>query len=274
MKMINTVQLFPALNDRLVSFLKELPAADWQRQTVARQWVIKDVAAHLLDGNLKRIAMHRDGWLESANLNFQSQDELVAYINEMNAHWVKAARRLSPELIIDLLQQTNEQVVDIFRALEPMAPSLFPVSWAGEGQSLNWFDIAREYTERWIHQQQIRDASGNQELLAAEFFNPFLDISMMAWPYACRNIEAKEGSVIRSFITGEGGGEWWLVRETGEWKFAGTQREAIAETEIEGNFAWKLFSRSIRKEDMKEHFRISGDERLASALLDMVAVMA
>ena len=31
---------------------------------------------------------------------------------------------------------------------------------AGEAVSANWFDVAREFTERWHHQQQIRLAIG------------------------------------------------------------------------------------------------------------------
>jgi len=32
------------------------------------------------------------------------------------------------------------------------------VDWAEEMESKNWMAIAREYTEKWLHQQQIRDA--------------------------------------------------------------------------------------------------------------------
>jgi hypothetical protein len=32
------------------------------------------------------------------------------------------------------------------------------VSWAGPDTSPAWLDIARDYTEFWVHQQQIRDA--------------------------------------------------------------------------------------------------------------------
>jgi hypothetical protein len=42
--------------------------------------------------------------------------------------------------------------------LDPDAAGL-AAAWAGETDSRNWFDVAREYTEKWHHQQQLRDAT-------------------------------------------------------------------------------------------------------------------
>ena len=35
------------------------------------------------------------------------------------------------------------------------------VNWAGPEPAPIWLDPAREYTERWVHQQHIRDAVRN-----------------------------------------------------------------------------------------------------------------
>lgn len=48
------------------------------------------------------------------------------------------------------------------------------MSWAGEEQSANWFDTAREFTERWHHQQQIRLAVGQPGIMSREFYYPVL----------------------------------------------------------------------------------------------------
>jgi hypothetical protein len=50
-------------------------------------------------------------------------------------------------------------------ALPPHAEAPFGVAWAGETRSANWLDTGREYTERWHHQMQIRDAVGAPPLL-------------------------------------------------------------------------------------------------------------
>src|SRR5688500_19297292 len=33
------------------------------------------------------------------------------------------------------------------------------IGWAGPDPAPVWLDIAREFTERWVHQQHIRDAA-------------------------------------------------------------------------------------------------------------------
>ena len=107
---IYVLPLFPLLNEKLISFLKQLSPAEWQRQTVAKQWVIKDVAAHLLDGNYRRIALHRDGWMAEPDVNINSYSDLVRYLNTSNADWVKATKRLSPPILIELLESTNDTI--------------------------------------------------------------------------------------------------------------------------------------------------------------------
>ncbi|HTD93822.1 MAG TPA: maleylpyruvate isomerase N-terminal domain-containing protein [Chitinophagaceae bacterium] len=275
---IHTLHLFPILNEKLVTFLEKLSPAEWQAQTIARKWVVKDVVSHLLDTSLRRIAIHRDKWMLLPNRAIESHDDLVSYLNELNADWVNATRRLSPRMLIDWLRSANETVYGIFMQLDPYGTSVFPVNWAGENSSFNWFDIAREYTERWLHQQQIRDAVGNRELLSPELYKPLLDVFMQAWPHTLRNTATPDGTLLKTTVTGEGGGDWWLVFEEGEWRKpvpgAMSQKKPAATTIIDGDAAWKLFSRSWRKEDAAGSVRIEGEERLGEIVLDMISVMA
>lgn len=245
------------------------------RQTVARQWVIKDVAAHLLDVTCRRIALHRDGWSVPPDVEIRSNADLVTYLNRLNGDWVKAAKRLSPAILMQMLENVQETDCNLFREQDPFAPSPYPVSWAGETMSYNWFDIAREYTERWLHQQQMRDAMGDRSLLTAELYRPFLHIFLQAWPFTCAGLDADEGTVLKTTITGEGGGEWFLLRSEGQWKLSEAAGDMMAaETIIDGDVAWKLFSKSVRKEDIAGYFTINGNPALGAAVLDMVSVMA
>jgi uncharacterized protein (TIGR03083 family) len=270
---IETLHLFPLLNKELIFFLKQLTPGDWQKQTVAKQWVVKDVAAHLLDGNYRRIAIHRDGWSVPPDIPIHSYDDLVNHLNTLNADWVKSARRLSPQVIIELLESTNEDVYKEFSKLDPFAKAVYSVSWAGESESYNWFDIAREYTERWLHQQQIRDALGNRDLMTTGLYHPFLTVFMQAWPYTLKDVFAEVGTVLKAVVTGIG--EWHLQKDQDGWKLGNTEVEKIiAETIIDTNIAWKLFSKSIRKNDVKEGITIKGDPFLGEKILDMVSVMA
>jgi Mycothiol maleylpyruvate isomerase N-terminal domain len=135
---IETLHLFPLLNKELISFLRQLSPADWQKQTVAKKWLIKDVTAHLLDGNYRRIALHRYRWSVAPDIAINSYDELVRYHNTLNGDWVKAARRLSPAILIELLESTNAVVYEEFSKMDPFALAAYPVSWAGETKSYNW----------------------------------------------------------------------------------------------------------------------------------------
>ena len=99
---IETLPLFAELDRLLLELLRSLTPADWQRPTLARQWTVQDVAAHLLDGNLRTLSMLRDGHFDEAPQD-PSYPGLVAYLNRLNADWVRAARRLSPVVLVALL---------------------------------------------------------------------------------------------------------------------------------------------------------------------------
>ena len=55
-----TAHLFPTLDARLIDLLRSLTPDDWERQTVAPKWKVKDVAAHLLDTQLRKLSFGRD----------------------------------------------------------------------------------------------------------------------------------------------------------------------------------------------------------------------
>ena len=57
---VDTADLFAPLSAELVSLLRGLGESDWAKPTVAGAWRVKDVAGHLLDGNLRRLAFGRD----------------------------------------------------------------------------------------------------------------------------------------------------------------------------------------------------------------------
>jgi hypothetical protein len=87
---------------------------------------------------------------------------------------VVAARRMSPRLLRELLALIGSEVEAYFSSLDLKAIG-GPVSWAGPDPASVWFDIAREFTEPWHHQQQIRDATGQPPLYDPYFLSPVLD---------------------------------------------------------------------------------------------------
>ena len=58
---IYTAELFLRLHTGLMAVLRDLSADDWTRSTACSPWTVKDVAAHMLDIQVRRLSFHRDG---------------------------------------------------------------------------------------------------------------------------------------------------------------------------------------------------------------------
>jgi len=273
---IPTLHLFPVLDELLIDLLRSLSPKDWNKPTLAKQWTVKDIAAHLLDTNMRAIAAG-DGYTPPPPQNINSYRDLVAYLNDLNAVWVKAMKRIAPTQLTELLESTGKQYRAYISTLDPFAPARYGVAWAGEEQSTNWFDIAREYTEKWHHQQQIRDAVDKTDpLMTKELFYPCIDTFMCGLPHAYRDVEADNGTLIQFTISGEAGGIWYLLRTPDEWLLNKTLpvRTADASVTIPPDVSWKLFTKGINSEAAIEKSIITGERALAEAIFSMLAVMA
>lgn len=273
---ISTLPLFPKLHQLLLAFLRNLEPADWHKATIVPGWTIKDIAAHLLDGNIRTLSMSRDQFFGETPGPIESYSDLVTYLNRLNADWVKAVKRVSPTVLIELLESTGVQYNAYLATLDPMTPALFSVAWAGEEQSLNWFHIAREYTEKWHHQQQMRLAVGQEAALyKPELYLPYLETSLRALPHHYRNEMGKEGVVIAFSVNGVPGANWFLERKTHNWVLSKkVDSSPFTSVNIDGAIAWRILTKGIAKEEALKQIEIKGDERLGTVVLSMLAVMA
>lgn len=270
----NVIKKLIPLEQEFLSLIKALTKEEWQAQTIARLWKVKDVVAHLLDGNIRSISMLRDGYFGSSP-NVNSYQELVDYLNQLNADWVKAMNRVSPSMLILLHEITGPIYYRYHASLDPFEKSVFSVAWAGESESKNWMHLAREYTEKFLHQMQIRDAVNKPGIMTREFFYPFADICMLALPYTFRDVDAPIGTCVKMKISSEIGGEWYLTQINKNWELNKELSEAVnAEVIIGPNEFWKLVSKSKRYSDFKEKIQIKGDKALAEKALAMVSFMA
>jgi len=271
---IPTLHLLLPLDQKLIGLLKSLSADDWKKPTMAKLWSVKDVAAHLLDGNLRVLAQAQN-YMGEFPTEIHSYEDLVVYLNRLNADWVMAMKRVSPGTLIELLETTQASVIDYYHSLDLWAPARFTVSWAGEQESKNWFHIAREYTERWHHQQQIREAVSKEGIMDKEFFSPIIQTFMMALPHTWRAISAPEGSVISVKVNGDSGGEWRIKSYNNTWSFV-SESDSAPDTviEISGDTAWKLFTRALPETEATAKIKVSGNQELGKPILKMVSVMA
>ena len=240
---IIVADLFPEVLNELLQLLASLSAEDWQKPTACPGWCVKDVALHLLGVEVGNLSRRRDGHRLGASI--ANWEELVKYVNDWNQGWVQATRRISPRLLIDLLQYTGGQMCDYFRSLDPYALG-GSVSWVGPEPAPIWLDLAREYTERWHHQQHIRDAVGKPGLKQPRYFAPVLAAFARALPRTFRSTVAAENTTVTLTITGESGGRWSLLRERDRWRlYAGAVEQPDVEVVIDEDDAWRLFTRGL-----------------------------
>jgi uncharacterized protein (TIGR03083 family) len=261
--------LAPA-NAALVGLLAGLEPDEWLRPTAAPGWTVKDVAAHVLQDHLRRVASLRDGWHGPGPAG---GEPLAAAIHRENGDWVRGARFLGPRQLVELIERAGREADAAWAALDPDAPSV-SVSWAGVDPAPVRLDAAREYTEHWVHQRQIRDAVGRPGLDGAEFVAPVLATFLCALPFTLRGVAAPDGTrvrvgttdpvVVRDVTRHDGG--WWLGpgREPGA---------PAAEVELDGGSLWRLCVRAIEPADAARRAQVSGDTALAAAVLEMVSII-
>jgi uncharacterized protein (TIGR03083 family) len=282
-----TAHLFPALEAQLIDLLRSLAPGDWERQTIAPSWKVKDVAAHLLDTQLRKLSFGRDGYTPPA---IASDRDLVSFIDRLNAEGVTVYRRLSPTVLIAWMEQTSREAASYYASLDPFAPAPFGVSWAGEPVSANWFDIARELSERWHHQQQIHLALGEpantaqdpaangarslRAIMTPALYHPVLDCFMRALPFHYRSMSALPGTAIRVHVSGDCGGDWHLYRNGDGWTLTSEPVGTIAATvAIPQDIAWRIFTKGIARENAREQVRVTGDAALGHHVLNMLAIV-
>jgi uncharacterized protein (TIGR03083 family) len=269
---IDVIDLFPDERALLLDLLASLSADEWAAPTVCAPWSVKDLAGHIAGDDLGHLSWQRDA--HSAAAGPDSWDELIAFINRQNAQWVEAMRRVSPAVIIEMLRFSGEQFVGHMRALDLMATGP-TVDWAGPGPHPMWLHVAREYTERWSHQQQIRDAVNKPGLKDRRFFAPLLDAYARGIPHAFRDVASPEGTHIHIEITGDAGHTWSLVRADGRWAlYTGVNTPPDATTTLDQETAWRLFTKGVTPDEARSHATLSGDTSLAAQVLRTVSVLA
>jgi uncharacterized protein (TIGR03083 family) len=275
-KPIMITDLFPLERMRLLELFSEFEAEDWEKPTICSGWTVKDISLHLLGDDIGYLSRTRDSF---SNPYFQNKDlnewkSLVQNINVANELWVKATTRISPKLLIDLLELTGKQFYDYMQTLDQMAMGGV-VSWAGPDPAPMWLDTAREYTERWIHQQQIRDAVNKPGLKERRFFHPILDTFVRALPYTYKDILVADKTVLKFTVIGEAGDTWYLVGEANTWAlYKDVALQPVTVVTMDQETCWRLFTKGMSKNQARAKTTIEGNQKLGEKLLETVSIIA
>jgi hypothetical protein len=175
-----------------------------------------------------------------------------------------------------LLEITGKEYSKFVGSIDLAADAIFPVSWAGEERSKNWFHLAREYTEKWHHQQQIREPTGQDGIMTNELVYPVMDTFMCGLPYTYRSVVAMRETTVQISIETEIGGNWFLVQKENGWQLYRKlpPMTVSSSVHIPPDIAWKLFTKGISPATAMQQVSFKGNKELAQVALTLVAVMA
>ncbi len=161
---------------RLIDLLGMLDADQWALPTECPAYSVKGVATHILGDDLSLLSRQRDGAVQGLALMAERMpgSDFRSLLNGFNDQWVEAARFMSPQLLLHLLDLAGQWTERYYREIDPNEPGepvpLFGVAFGDS--SPFWHAIAREYLERFAHHSQIRRALG----LGSLADSPFLDV--------------------------------------------------------------------------------------------------
>jgi hypothetical protein len=273
---IDAVPIFEETQHELISLLKSLSSEEWEYSTSSKKWNVKDVVAHLLDGDLRRLSLHRDKHtLPDPSEPINDYESLVDFLNALNNSWVRTSKRLSPKLLLELTEFTTPKVVGHLKSLDPEGTALFSVGWAGETESENWFDIAREYSEKWHHQQQIREAAGRPLLVQKKWLSPLISTLIRGVP-PVYNKHAPDlySEKLKIYISGVIDESWLLAIENEDWQlFIAENEPTDTLIEMDDDTAWRLFTGNITEDEALSRIKVSGNHELGNLITKTVSYM-
>lgn len=263
---LETRPLFPRVRAALADLLGNLGPGEWSAPTVCEGWDVKDLALHVLGIEVGNVSRSRDG----VGIGPPSGTSLAEWLDAFNEEWVRAARRLSPRLLRELLDLTGEMFESHLATLDGDEVTAH-VSWASDAPVPVWLDIAREYTERWVHQQQIRDATDRPGLKEPELLGPVLQTFVHALPKTFEKIVERPGVAVELRVLGLGGGTWHIASSDSGWELSpGEHPKPAALVTTDADNAWRVFTRNPQAHTVD----VQGDERLGRTVDRALAIIA
>jgi uncharacterized protein (TIGR03083 family) len=248
--------------ERLVELLESLGPDEWHRPTPCPGWDVLGLTTHLVGDDVFLLSSQRDGHLGSIPPAGVDEAGFVSWLDGVQDEWVRAARRVSPRVALDLLRWLGPQV-DALVAGQDASVLDAHVSWAAREPVPRWLDHARELTERWLHRQQLLEAVDRPTDRRADLADPVLDTLRWAFPFRVASHARPAGSTV---AVAAGEHRWFLVSDGTEWDFGAAGGPVLAELRFTTEQAWRLPSNNL---DPAVHGmpEVSGDPELVSVLL-------
>jgi uncharacterized protein (TIGR03083 family) len=258
--------------EALAQLLEGLDDAEWKASTECPAWDVFGVALHVLGDDLSLLARQRDAAQNSLFLFAQDHPGLSfpALLDGFNEQWVTAARFFGPAITIELLRITGAWTEEFYGNVDLDQRGELVLLFNEPNGAPYWQIIAREYVERWTHQQQIRRALG-KEPLTEPFVRPAIDVIMRALQASLPDLGATPGQ--RIVLAVEGLDTWSIERTSDGWTLlsdtAPAAHDAVTIT-LDVVTAAALFSRGLTPAEVPAVLRPTGEAKLASALTTWV----
>ena len=132
-----------------------------------------------------------------------------------------------------------------------------------------WLDCARDVTEYWDHQQQIREATGRPAPDCAATVLTVLDTFLRAIPFTLRSAPRAAGSTLSIVVPGIG--TWSWVHGDAGWAWTEPLDRAATVLRVEADTLWRLCVRMI--EPAAARVQVTGGHALAAAALEIVSII-
>ncbi len=245
----------------LVSLLRTLSPAEWDQPTAAPGWTVKDLGLHVLDDDLGWLSRERDGDRAGQLDPSGPYRDFVRALAEKNQRFVDALGGLSSRVLCDLLVWAGSQMDEYYQGIDLRAEG--SVIWASDDPVPAWFDIAQDLTERWVHQQQMREALNRVGDFEASYLPAVLRTFVWALPHQYR-VWAPNGTTVDVDLAA--GGVWHLTSTVaGRWSLAeGPSQSPAARTGFSGRAAWRWLTGAAFERD---EVSASGQQHLIGPLM-------
>lgn len=273
-------QSLPALDVRpffhevrasLLGLLVQLTPHEWDAPTAAGSWRVRDVVAHLLGDDVGRLSRSRDAYPGPGP---EAGEPLPTFLNRFNEEWVGATTRASPTVLQELLTATSHSI-HTFWGQKDLTRLGEAVSWAGPGPAPVWLDCARDFTEDWVHQEQIREAVGRTRPHDPTVLRAVIDTFMYAMPLTLNTHagHARDGDTLEVRFADDGARIWSWCRERRQWQSTHSADDPTATIVSDSATWWRLCVRMLDPQEARSRMHVIGDARLAAAATEIISII-
>ena len=175
----------------------------------------------------------------------------------------------------ELLALAGPELDAMWRDRDLAAAGTLDVWWAApDVPAPVWLDVARDYTDFWVHQQQVRDAVGRPGAAEPGLLHPVVDTFARALPHTLRGCAPALGTAVELRVTGPAGGAWTATRLASGWTLGEEPcGPPAADVELDADTFWRLATRGITPEKAARWARVGGDREIGAAVLSILSII-